>query len=203
MYYAFISLKGESKPIASKVEGKTFLTITSSKLKIQAEVQETRQIHALTVKELVDEQAKEKRQNIPEAINPLLADFEEILPDELSYTLPSMRDIQHQIDLVAGANLPNLPHYQMSLNESEILKEKVKELLRNGQIQESFKFLCSSDMIDSKEGWQLAIYVNNCAINKIIVGYKFLIPHLDDMLDQLHRVSIFMKIDFRSDYHHI
>jgi len=74
----------------------------------------------------VDEQAKEKRQNIPEAINPLLASFEEILPDELSYTLPSMRDIQHQIDLVAGANLPNLPHYQMSLNESEILKEKVK-----------------------------------------------------------------------------
>jgi hypothetical protein len=108
------------------------------------------------VKELVDEQAKEKRQNIPEAINPLLANFEEILPDELSYTLPSMRDIQHQIDLVAGANLPNLPHYQMSLNESEILKEKVKELLRNGQIQESFKSLCSSDMIDSKEGWQLA-----------------------------------------------
>lgn len=153
VYYAFIPLKGESKPIASKVEGKTFLKITSSKLKIQEEVQETTQIHALTVKVLVDEQAKEKRENIPEAINPLLANFEEILPDELSYTLPSMRDIQHQIDLVAGANLPNLPHYQMSLNESEILKEKVKELLRNGQIQESFKSLCSSDMIDSKEGW--------------------------------------------------
>jgi hypothetical protein len=88
----------------------------------------------------------------------LLANFEEILLDELSYTLPSMRDIQHQINLVGGANLPNLTHYQMSLNESEILKEKVKELLRNGQFQESFKSLCSSNMIDSKEGWRL-VYI--------------------------------------------
>lgn len=63
MHYAFIPLKGESKPIASKVEGKTFLTITSSKLKRQAKVQETRQIHALIVKALVDEQAKEKRKH--------------------------------------------------------------------------------------------------------------------------------------------
>jgi len=34
------------------------------------------------VKALVDKQAKEKRQNIHEAINPLLANFEEILLDE-------------------------------------------------------------------------------------------------------------------------
>ena len=48
-----------------------------------------------------------------------------------------MRDIQHAIDLVPGAFLPNKVAYHMAPKEKEELQKQVQELLDRGYIRAS------------------------------------------------------------------
>ena len=44
------------------------------------------------------------------------------------------------------------------------------------------------------------IYANCIAINNIIVKYRYHIPRLNDMLDELHGFLVFSKINLKSGY---
>nr|GEY57894.1 putative reverse transcriptase domain-containing protein [Tanacetum cinerariifolium] len=61
---------------------------------------------------------------IPEAMFPLLEEFSDVFPDELSDALPHLCDIQHHIDLEPGSQLPNTSHDRMSPGEHEELRRQ-------------------------------------------------------------------------------
>lgn len=107
-----------------------------------------------------------------------------------------MSDIQHAMDLVLGATLPNLLAYRISPIEHKELQQQIQSLLDKGFIHESLSpFTVLTLLMPKKDSsWHMCII--SWAINKIMVKYRFPIPRLDAMLDVLHAsVQLFSKID--------
>ncbi|XP_031377624.1 uncharacterized protein LOC116193034, partial [Punica granatum] len=115
--------------------------------------------------------------SLPSSVVSLLQEYEDVFLEETPHGLPPIRGIEHQIDFVPGATIPNRLAYRSN-------PEETKELQRQ------------------KDGtWRMCV---DCrAINNITVKYRHPIPRLDDMLDELHGSCVFSKIDLKSGYHQI
>ncbi|XP_074290381.1 uncharacterized protein LOC141617104 [Silene latifolia] len=59
----------------------------------------------------------------------LLNEFGDVFPEELPLGLPPKRGIEHQIDLIPGATLPNKPAYRCNPEEAKELQRQVQELI--------------------------------------------------------------------------
>ena len=142
-------------------------------------------------------------EEVPKCVQDVLKEYKDIMPEELPKGLPPIRGIEHQIDFVPGASLPNRAAYRASPEETKELQRQVQELMDKGYVRESIS-PCAVPVIlvPKKDGtWRMCV---DCrAINQITVKYRHPIPRLDDMLDELYGACFFSKIDLRSGYHQI
>ena len=82
-------IKESSVPKASKVEGKPSLLIVNNKDEFDKECKELKQVYVVMV---MDEESK-KVAEIPNALQPLIKEFDELFLEELLAGLPPTRDI--------------------------------------------------------------------------------------------------------------
>ncbi|XP_013624698.1 PREDICTED: uncharacterized protein LOC106330838 [Brassica oleracea var. oleracea] len=138
---------------------------------------------------------------VPEAFKTVISDFTNVFPQDLPEGLPPVRDIQHRIDLLPDAALPNRSHYRMSPREHEELRRQVEELVAKGFLRESLSpcavpalLIPKKDAFKTREGlfeWLVMPFgisnapstfmrVMNQALRPFIG--KFVVVYFDDIL---------------------
>ncbi|XP_010430869.1 PREDICTED: uncharacterized protein LOC104715125 [Camelina sativa] len=138
--------------------------------------------------------------DLPEVIRDVLRRFANVFPDELPEGLPPIRGIEHQINLVLGAQLPNRPAYRVNPEEAKELECQVAELMSQGYVRESLSPCVVPVLLVPKKDGSWRMCVDCRAVNNITIKYQHPIPRLDDMVDELSGASVFSKIDLKSGY---
>ena len=135
------------------------------------------------------------------SLNELLKEYKDVFPNDLPKGLLPFRGIEHAIDLIPRAPLPNKVAYRCNLEESKDLERQVNELIKSGYVRESLSpCVVPALLVPKKDGtWRMC--VDSQSINNITINYHFPMPRLQDMLDELTEALVFSKIDLRSSYH--
>lgn len=87
--------------------------------------------------------------------------------------------------------------------KKDIIGGIVQQLLDQGTIQPSCSPFTSPAVLVGKKYWIWRLCVDYTDLNKHTVKNKFLIPIVEDLLDELGGSKIFSEIDLRSGYHQL
>ncbi|XP_074298818.1 uncharacterized protein LOC141629768 [Silene latifolia] len=143
------------------------------------------QASVLMVRELEDNGEGSSRE-----VQGLLKEFCDVFPEELPVGLPPLRGIEHQIDLIPGAQLPNKPAYRCNPGEAEELQRQVQELIDRGSVQE----ICV--LVPYQLYWfQRKMGLGGCVL---IVGLKSKeehIEHLREVFKMLRKQKLCGKME--------
>ncbi|KAK1681439.1 hypothetical protein QYE76_042287 [Lolium multiflorum] len=148
-----------------------------------------------------DEEEQESRTTLSQGGE--MMDFQDVFPDELPHGLPPLRGIEHRIDLIPGAPLPNRAAYRTNPEDTKEIQRQIQDLLAKGYVRESLSPCAVPVILVPKPDETQRMCMDCRPINAITVRYRHPIPRLDDMLDELSGATIFSKIDLRSGYHQI
>ena len=87
----------------------------------------------------------------------LLQEYEDVFPNDISSGLSPIRGIEHQIDFVPSATIPNRPAYRSNSEETKELQRQVEELLTKGHVRESMSpCTVSVLLVPKKDGtWRM------------------------------------------------
>ncbi|KAK1649222.1 hypothetical protein QYE76_067027 [Lolium multiflorum] len=162
----------------------------------------TTQCYAIICKEVLFS-FEDMPPSLPPAVANLLQEFIDVFPQDVPPGLPPIRGIEHQIDLIPGASLPNRAPYRTNPEETKEIQRQIQVLQDKGYIRESLSPCAVPIILVPKKDGSSRMCTDCRAINNITIRYRHPIPRLDDMLDELSGSIMFSKVDLRSGYHQI
>jgi hypothetical protein len=117
--------------------------------------------------------------------------------------LPPQRIIERIIEIKPGLSPVKIRPYRYPHHHKIEIERLVQDLLKCGVITKSRSPYSASIVIVRKKDGSFRLCIDYCGLNKITIKNKFPIPFIDEMLDELHGVIFFSKLDLRSGYYQI
>ena len=115
--------------------------------------------------------------------------------------LPPVREADHQINLMPGAQPVRVrPYHYSSIQKSEI-ENQLKEMLQNGVVHHSSSLFASPVLLVRKKDGSWRFCVDYQQLNAMTLKHKQPMPVVEELRHELSGAKVFTKLDFQAGYH--
>uniref|UniRef100_A0A803SSG0 ribonuclease H n=1 Tax=Anolis carolinensis TaxID=28377 RepID=A0A803SSG0_ANOCA len=148
-----------------------------------------------------EDEGDEEGEIDPLLLPPEYRDFVDVFNQKEASKLPPKRNIEVEIEITPGANLPKPKVYPMSVQEKEELRKYIDKNLARGFIKPSNSPLGAPVLFRRKKDNSLRLCIDYRNLNAITKDNKYPMPLVKDLITVLKKGSIFTKLDLIEAYH--
>nr|GEZ38985.1 putative reverse transcriptase domain-containing protein [Tanacetum cinerariifolium] len=130
----------------------------------------------------------------------IVQDFPKVFPENLPGQPPA-RQVEFPIDLIPGVAPVARAPYRLAPSEMKELSGQLQDFSDKGFIRPNSSPWETSVLFVKKKDGSFRMCIVYRESNKLTVKYRYPLPRIDDLFDQLQGSSFYSKIDLRSGYH--
>ncbi|XP_047325223.1 uncharacterized protein LOC124929014 [Impatiens glandulifera] len=191
-------LHGDTSNLVSMIEGRTLGKVIRKGANVaMLSIGESEECESELYSVIISSPEADKEQKLEK----LLIEFEELFREPT--TLPPTRNYDHRINLKGGAGTVSLRPYRYPALQKDEMEGMIEEMLKSGVIRKSYSPFSSPVVLVKKKDKSWRLCIDYRRLNEVTIKDKFLIPLIEELIDELYGSCIYSKLDLRSGYHQV